>query len=384
VFPTTFTLEIDGREVLAGTDSRGSRTAAVPEGTYRLTLSAPGYSPRVIALQVDADLTVEAKLEREGSRLQLLDAIDTGPQPKSVAYTPDGAYIVVALLEGKGVDVMWSDVLARVTTASPPEPWASRRGFVETIFFPARGEMWVSQMTTGMIHVFSLRDFSWIKEFSAGGEYPKVIARSDDESTAYVANWSSGTVSVIDVESCAVKALIRVGGTPRGIAVSRDSRFLYVCMFDSGAVKKIDAASGAVVKTLDFGQGAMRHIVRAPGSDTLFISDMLRGRVLAIDSVTDRLIGQVAVDRNLNTIALTPDGAALFVSSRGPNNPVDYTLKGPEFGKVYRVDTSSLAVTDWTWGGNQPTGLAVSPDGGSFAFSDFLDDRLELYRILPP
>jgi hypothetical protein len=32
-------------------------------------------------------------------------------------------------------------------------------------------------------------------------------------------------------------------------------------------------------------------------------------------------------------------------------------------------------------GKNQPTGLAVSPDGKHLAFTDFPDDNLELYRI---
>ena len=34
---------------------------------------------------------------------------------------------------------------------------------------------------------------------------------------------------------------------------------------------------------------------------------------------------------------------------------------------------------DWAWGRNQPTGLAVSPDGRTVAFSNFLDDEIELY-----
>jgi hypothetical protein len=34
-------------------------------------------------------------------------------------------------------------------------------------------------------------------------------------------------------------------------------------------------------------------------------------------------------------------------------------------------------------GGNQPTGLDVSPDGKTLAYSDFLDDRMTLYSIPP-
>jgi hypothetical protein len=47
------------------------------------------------------------------------------------------------------------------------------------------------------------------------------------------------------------------------------------------------------------------------------------------------------------------------------------------------VDTETRAVVDWTWGKNQPTGLAVSPDGRAIAFSNFLDDQGEVYDFSP-
>jgi DNA-binding beta-propeller fold protein YncE len=108
---------------------------------------------------------------------------------------------------------------------------------------------------------------------------------------------------------------------------------------------------------------------------------MHAGRIIAIDATTDRKIGELLVDKSLNTIVLSPDGDTLYVSSRGPNNAEDYTRKGPAFGKVYAVDTATLAIRDWTWGGNQPTGLDVSPDGTRIVFSNFLDDTVEMYEV---
>jgi sugar lactone lactonase YvrE len=165
------------------------------------------------------------------------------------------------------------------------------------------------------------------------------------------------------------------------MALSRDGSFLYVCIFDAARIAKIDLRRRVVVKTLDFGQGAMRHIILHPTRDVFYASDMHQGRILAIDAKTDALAGQVWVDRSLNTIALSPDGSMLFASSRGPNNPQDYTRRGPAFGRIYRIDPVSLRIQDWTWGGNQPTGLDVAPDGRTIAFSNFLDDTVELYAV---
>jgi hypothetical protein len=94
-----------------------------------------------------------------------------------------------------------------------------------------------------------------------------------------------------------------------------------------------------------------------------------------------RLAARGEADPNLNTIVLSPDGTRLFVSSRGRNNPGDYTLPGPEFGTVSALSPEDLSIEETIWGRNQPTGLAVSPDGNYMVFTDFLDANLELYNI---
>ena len=80
-------------------------------------------------------------------------------------------------------------------------------------------------------------------------------------------------------------------------------------------------------------------------------------------------------------IKKTKDKKYLFVSSRGPNNRETYLKKGPKFGKIYVIDTEKMKIVDWVWGKNQPTGLDISPDGKYLAFSNFLDNEIEVYRI---
>ncbi len=138
------------------------------------------------------------------------------------------------------------------------------------------------------------------------------------------------------------------------------------------------------MKTIDLGPSALRHVVLHPTRDVLYVSDLLKGRVFAVDAVSDTVITSAFVDHSLNTLKVSPDGGSVFVCSRGPNNPVNWTTKGPAFGKLFRLDALTLSVADWAWGGNQPTGLAISGDGRFVCFSDFLDARLEVYAIVPP
>jgi YVTN family beta-propeller protein len=232
-----------------------------------------------------------------------------------------------------------------------------------------------------MVHAFRMTDFTYVDSFKAGGLWPKVIAVSSDERTAYVSNWESKTVSVIDTARRTVTSRIAMGGIPRGMAFSRDGRFLYVCIYEPGSLAKVDLATNAIVKTIDVGSSALRHVVLHPTRDVLYVSDLLRGRVFAVDAATDTVIASAVVDHLLNTLKVSPDGERLFACSRGANNPVNWTTKGPAFGKLYCLDPLTLAVTDWAWGGNQPTGLGISPDGRFVCFSDFLDARLEAYEI---
>ncbi|MCX7039139.1 MAG: hypothetical protein NT005_08410, partial [Spirochaetes bacterium] len=247
VFPQNAALTVD--EMLVDAKARPDtqpRVLTLSAGDHAIRLTAAGYQPKDLAVSLSSPLTIEVKLEREGSRLAKRSEMPTGREPKSVAFTPDGRFILCALLEGEGVEAIPTDGTPGRLALAPPAPWAAKKGFVEMAFLAGRQELWVTQMTTGMVHVFSLSDFAWRASFPTGGSWSKFILASPDEKTAYVSNWESRDVSVIDTAS-------------------------------------------------------------------------------------DRLLAQIPVDRNLNTIALTPDGRHLFVSSRGPNNPEDYTKKGPAF-----------------------------------------------------
>jgi len=127
------------------------------------------------------------------------------------------------------------------------------------------------------------------------------------------------------------------------------------------------------------GAGAARHIIYL--DDRLYVSDMFWGTVNILSATTGTLIKSSVIGPKINTIVMSSDGRYIFASSRGNNNPVDYTIPGPDFGAVFMLKTQDLSVIDKVWGRNQPTGLAISPDGKLLAFTDFLDMNLELYRI---
>ena len=88
-----------------------------------------------------------------------------------------------------------------------------------------------------------------------------------------------------------------------------------------------------------------------------------------------------AVHPKPNTIRLTPDGRVLIVSSRGPNNPVNWLDPGPEWGAITLLDTATGKPLDLFVAGNQPTGMDLSLDGRSLAASDFIDNRVRIFEL---
>ncbi|MBN2874112.1 MAG: YncE family protein, partial [Spirochaetales bacterium] len=294
----------------------GGRKVELAAGVHELVFSARGYEDARLMLTVDrAGIVVEKKLERSVSALRLVATVPVGDRPKSVAFTPDGRFIVVAPLSGTALSVLDASTGALVASPSPPAPWAARQGFVEMAFPPGRGELWVSQMYTDRIHVFSLEGFAYLRTLPCGGSFPKVLAVHPD-GRVFVSNWLSKTVSVLSADGSDVLGVMQTGDTPRGLAFSVDGGIVYVADFGSGAVLMYDAYSFDRVGELDDGvsaqggRSAKRHLVVDPVRGRLYASDMARASVFAWDLASGRLIAEVwlGARANTNTIQVSADG----------------------------------------------------------------------------
>jgi YVTN family beta-propeller protein len=324
---------------------------------------------------------VEIKLENENGALELLGEYSTGRQPKSVYFSPDGQRLFVPLLDQHGVDVFRITGLALDFEKRLTVPGANAVGFVEALCDAKRRELWVSNMNENKVHIFDLDTLEHKTSISTGGVLPKVIVQNPAGDITVVSNWVSCDISVFDSETKKLLRRIPVGGTPRGMAFSPDGTLLYTAIYDAPLVAVVNMEQNKVVSRyrLYEGEGAVRHVIYREGK--LYVSDMYRGTVNILNAATGALLQSKRIGPNINTIAISPDGRCIFASSRGRNNPEDYTKPGPDFGAIYILSAEDLSVQERVWGRNLPTGLAVSPDGKLLAFTDFLDANLELYRL---
>ena len=383
IFPSEYSIEIDGKEVKLQKANNYIKKITLTEGDHQFLIKSDGYIDKNMTVKIDKSVSeLEIKLEKKDSMLQQVTVIQTGLHPKSVEFTPDGKFMVSALLEGTGVDLFSTETFQHIKRIEFPEQYAKKRNFVEIVFIPNKKEMWVSQMAANALHVVDMKDFTYKTTIPTLGVWTKIIAFSNDYKLAFASNWESHDVSIIDVDQYKTIKRVKVAGIPRGMAVTSDNKYLYVCIFSTGEMQKIDLDTFKVVKTISFPKGAKRHIILDKTKNLFYVSDMYRGSIYVISPSDDKVIKEIKVDSKLNTAKLTPDGKYIFVSSRGPNNPQSYLLKGPMFGKVYVIDTSNYEIKEWIWGRNQPTGLDISPDGKFMAFTNFLNNEIELYRIV--
>jgi len=385
--PPDLTVSLNGvvqRPVSQGGGIRNYRIS----GAGTLTFSAAAYkSQHYLSRQMPLkNGRLEIKLENENGQFRLIGEYPTGIQPKSVYFSPDGKRLFVPLLGQHGVDVFRFDQpLDRGNQSLVFEkrltvPGSAANGFVEALCDAKRRELWISNMEENKVHIYDLDTLNYKTSLAVGGVYPKVITQNPEGNLTVVSNWVTFNISVFDSDSKQLLRRIPVGGTPRGMAFSPDGRFLYTAIYDEPVIAVVDMNQNKVTTRYRFHQrtGAARHVIYRDGK--LYVSDMYQGTVNILDASTGALLASRYVGYNINTIVLSPDGRRIIASSRGRNNDIDYTLPGPELSAVYILNAADLALEEKIWGRNQPTGLAVSPDGKYMVFTDFLDANLELYE----
>jgi DNA-binding beta-propeller fold protein YncE len=349
-------------------------TGNVAGPDVELTLSLPGFNTLDQAVDLHRNRSLDLWLDPKGQLLHKLGQFDTGPAPKQAAFTPDGSEMWISDLGG-GVDVFDPGSGKRVAHID-----LNGKSGVEVIFTKDGSTAYVSQMETASVYEIDVATRTIKRHLFTTGSWSKVMALSPNERKLYVSNWVSDDVSEIDLVKGKETRRFHTVDTPRGLYVTPDGKRLYVAGFGDGRLERFRLRDLRSKIVLDTG-GALRHLVGDPARGLLYADDMATDEVFVVDLATERARKLADTDHTPNTIDLSPDGKVLYVSNRGRNNAVSYYLPGPEWGSVLAIDTATGRLLDAIVGGNQTTGLDVSPDGKILAFSDFLDNRVTLYAI---
>lgn len=331
----------------------------------------------LMAVNVFADTDATTQQEKKIT-LTKIGKYSCGKQPKQVLFSPDGEYILLPLLDDKGVDVFSVKEKKIVKRITPPK--ANQVGFAEGLFIPEKGVFLVSQMTTATVYEYTYPGFELKRSIPTGGNWSKFIAWSPEKNLLAVSNWVSNDVSLIDYDSGKVLTKLKTGKAPRGLYFYNDGNNLLTLSYESGLLESFNTETYKRVNSIKISEASMRHVSVESDRNTAYISDMYYTKVYKLDLGSFKITDSFSTYHKPNTIELYNDDI-LFISCRGPNNPVDYTRRSPKDGKVQIIDTNTMTLLLEIQGGNQPTGLAISPDRTLLCFSNFQDANIELYSI---
>ncbi len=212
------------------------------------------------------------------------------------------------------------------------------------------GYAYVANFTTNNVSVINTGTNSVIKTISVGVS-PIGTAISPDGGTVYVTNSGSNTISVINAATNTVTATIKTPGGPAGIAISPDGTKLYVAIFDFSDVLVINTTNDNIISTLGVGQNPEDVVLSADGNH-LYVSNTGSNTITAIDISNNYLTTNIAVGINPYGIAVSSAGDYVYVANYGSNN-------------ISIINTANNTVVSTINVGNDPRELAISPDGNN-------------------
>lgn len=152
--------------------------------------------------------------------------------------------------------------------------------------------------------------------------------------TVWTVNPDHGTVTALDADSLARRFEVAVGEEPRGLAIDPEGRAWVACRRGDRIARVRTDGTTLPPIPLDYGD-APHGIVIHPAGASAFVSLSGSGEVIRIDTVTGAITGRLALGPAPRALALSPDGATLFVSR---------FLSARDHGEVWRVNTATMTL----------------------------------------
>ncbi len=214
------------------------------------------------------------------------------------------------------------------------------------------------------------------------GSFPGGVAVNPAGTLAYVANQGDGTVSVIRTsDNTVVGGPLPVGVQPWGVAVSADNSLVYVGL-GNGGVAVIDVNNSNNVSVIP-GVGGLLNGIVVVGS-RVFVSDATAGQVVVIQGTS--VVARIDVGSPPNSLPMglvaNLTGTRVYVVDLFLD-PISLTT----VLEVSAIDTTSnpmrvaqtITIDPNTMA--SPGGIALSPDGSKLYVASDASDRLAIVTL---
>ena len=208
---------------------------------------------------------------------------------------------------------------------------------------------YVGEFKSGTVGVLDTRENKVTKHISI----PKGahgIAILPDGSRVFVSSDESSVISVIDASTDEVIGTIPTGKQPHGLAVGKGGKFVYACIFGDNQVLEIDPRSLKVVRTFD--APSPHNLATSPDGEALFVAAQKAGetgiaRISLRSGAAESFVPTTTIPRSIN---VSPDGTRL-VSTQADLNEVQFYSTNP----LKQIGAAAV--------GGAPHHVIYTPDG---------------------
>ena len=199
---------------------------------------------------------------------------------------------------------------------------------------------------------------------------PMDVAVNPNGAYAYVTNFGSDSISVINTATNTVTTTIKVGNSPIGVAITPNGAYAYVTNEVSGSVSVINTATNTVTTTIKVGN-APAGVAITPNGARAYVTNQYSGSVSVINTATNTVTATITVGTNPYGVAVTPNGAYAYVTNADGNGAdVD--------GSVSVINTATNTVTTTIIAGDGPYGVAVTPNGAQVYLTSFMSGSVSV------
>jgi YVTN family beta-propeller protein len=308
---------------------------------------------------------------------EVLATIDTSSPTKAIDVTPNGLWAYAVSPDG--------DVVVPIDLATPE----SRSGVsvgdtpISVDIHPDGTFAYVANFGSSSVSVIDVDPtsgtFNQVVETIIVGANPIDLVASPDGDRLYVANAGSNDLSVVDVDETSatynlVLATVGGGTSTKTITMSPDGSRIYIGT-DTGFIV-MDPVSYGVLATVGGGTSTKTMTMSPDGA--LLIVLTTEGEVLIFDAqpgspTENQVLATVGGGTSTKTMTMSPDGALLYLVQEESDIILVVSLE--VLGSVSVIDPGSdlpppqvnTAIVDTVEAGEDPSHVAFDPTGSGLA-----------------
>ena len=233
--------------------------------------------------------------------------------------SPDGRTAYVPIYGNSGVGQPGTDgqmlaaidIASRKLTHTIDFGWPARPHCVK--FGPENGLLYISTELNDSITVFDPKTQRLIDSLPTGQSESHMLAITRDGKRAYTANVGPGTVSVIDIPSKKVLAIIPISKETQRISLSIDDKYAFTADQTAPKLAVIDTATNKIKTWIQLPASAYGT---APTLDGRWLVAAMIGpsKVAVIDLKKMKVARTIDVPRAPQEVLIRPDNSVAYVS----------------------------------------------------------------------